>query len=90
LCCYCSREVSRHSEREASRFAANELPINYTSGAPLFTCPGGHRGNSDLCACRNVVKKLFIRYGKVLELKQKKPVGKRTGVLLLYTASGQE
>jgi len=90
LCCYCSREVYRHSESEASRIAANEPPLKYSCGTPLFTCPGGHRGNSDLCACRNVVKKLFIRYGKVLELKQKKPVGKLSGVLLLYTAPGQE
>ena len=61
LCCYCSRGVYRHSERE--------IPLNYTSGAPLYTCPVGHRGNSDLSAARNVVKKLFTRYDKVLELK---------------------
>jgi len=64
LCCYCSEEVYRHSE--------NEVPVNYTCGAPLYTCPCGHRGNSDLSACRNVVKKLFIRYDKVIELKPKK------------------
>ena len=64
LCCYCSREVYRHSE--------NEIPVNYTYGAPLYSCPSGHRGNSDLSACRNVVKKLFIRYDKILEIKPKK------------------
>jgi len=36
LCCYCSAQVFRHSEREASRFAANETSPAYTTGAPLF------------------------------------------------------
>lgn len=64
LCCYCSHEVYRHSE--------GEVPVKYTYGAPLYTCPSGHRGNSDLSASRNVVKKLYLRYDKVLELKPKK------------------
>jgi transposase len=33
-------------------------------GAPLFTCPNGHRGNADLNAARNIGQKFFARYKK--------------------------
>lgn len=80
LCAYCSKEVARHNR--------NEEPTMYRPGAPIFTCPNGHRGNADLNASNNIGLRLFARFNKQLSLK--KPILKKIGVSLLYTAAGQD
>jgi IS605 OrfB family transposase len=56
LCSVCHSEVFRHVEKET--------PTEYRMGAPLFTCPNGHRGNADMNAARNIGQKFFARYKK--------------------------
>ncbi|MBK7993034.1 MAG: transposase [Blastocatellia bacterium] len=79
-CAYCGKEVARHNR--------NEEANQYTAGAPLFTCPNGHRGNADLNAANNIGLRLFARFNKEVSLK--KPALKKAGVSLLYTAEGQD
>ena len=79
-CAYCSKEVARHN--------FNQEPTIYRPGAPLFTCPNGHRGNADLNASNNIGLRLFARFQKTISLK--KPALKKVGLALLYTAAGQE
>lgn len=52
---HCDAKVFRHSE--------GELPAEYRAGAPLFTCPNGHKGNADLNASRNIGFRFLARYG---------------------------
>jgi IS605 OrfB family transposase len=79
-CAYCSKEVARHN--------FNEEPKEYRAGAPMFTCPNGHRGNADLNAANNIGLRLFARFNKTISLK--KPALKKVGVASLYTGAGQE
>jgi IS605 OrfB family transposase len=79
-CAYCGKEVARHNY--------NEEPKEYKAGAPLFTCPSGHRGNADLNASNNIGLRLFARFNKTISLK--KPALKKVGVSALYTGSGQD
>ena len=53
-CSVCGSDVARHGDKER--------PEGYRPGAPLFTCKCGKRGNADLNAVRNIVKKFFLRY----------------------------
>jgi putative transposase len=53
-CAVCGSDVARHGDKER--------PEGYRPGAPLFTCKCGKRGNADLNAVRNIVKKFFLRY----------------------------
>lgn len=76
---YCGSEVARHNRNE-------ELAI-YKAGAPLFTCPNGHRGNADLNASNNIGLRLFARFNKTISLK--KLALKKVGVSALYTSLGQ-
>jgi len=79
-CAYCGSEVARHNRNQEAK--------EYTPGAPLFTCPNGHKGNADLNASNNIGLRLFARFNKEVSLK--KPALKKVGVSLLYTAEGQD
>ena len=80
LCAYCSKEVARHNR--------NEEPKQYKPGAPMFTCPNGHRGNADLNAANNIGLRFFARFNKIVSLQ--KPALKKAGVSPLYTGAGQD
>ncbi len=80
LCAYCQKVVARHNR--------NQKPKEYRPGAPMFTCPNGHRGNADLNASNNIGLRLFARFNKQVSLK--KPILKKVGVSLLYNAEGQD
>jgi IS605 OrfB family transposase len=77
VCAHCGEKVARHNQGEAA--------VEYRVGAPLFTCPNGHKGNADLNACDNIGQRFFARYISV-----PKPFLKGKGVSLVYTAAGQD
>ncbi len=79
-CAYCCSLVARHNQ--------NEEPKEYRAGAPLFTCPSGHRGNADLNAANNIGLRLFARFNKTISLQ--KPALKNVGAASLYTGAGQD
>ena len=79
-CAYCLSEVARHNRNEEAK--------QYSPGAPLFTCPNGHRGNADLNAANNIGLRLFARFNKEVSLK--KPALKKEGVSALYSGEGQD
>ncbi|MEW6735306.1 MAG: transposase [Acidobacteriota bacterium] len=79
-CAYCGTKVARHNQ--------GEEPIEYRAGAPLYTCPNGHKGNADLNAANNIALRLFARYNISVSLQ--KSLSKDKVVSLLYTGAGQE
>jgi IS605 OrfB family transposase len=67
-CACCGGWVGRHS--------ADEAPVAYRPGAPLFTCPAcQQRGNADRNASINIGHRLLERYGLY-----EKPAPRGTGV----------
>ncbi len=69
LCFYCDENVSRYKD----------IPIGYTIGTPLYSCPNGHQGNADVNASWNIGKKFFLKYSK--------PDKKLSGVTILHVAN---
>jgi IS605 OrfB family transposase len=79
-CAHCGVKVARHTK--------DEQPTEYRPGAPLFTCPSGHKGNADLNAANNIAIRFFARYSISISLKKSLP--KRKVVSALYTGQSHD